>query len=275
MSFAFNWPRSFPASFYESAKTSLDQALNSGQKLPLVADKIRVVDLHLGTIPPELDLLGIDELSTGDDGFSGRFMLSYSGDAFVSLATNLHVSDMKRNVLATNWSIVSDMWLRQVNPLTQYKHALEMLATPSVLLTTAEMFVQLTLSHLRLRCVVSMSFSKTNGLALTFKDDPLESLTVSSSFDSFSVVQQFIQSVSVRITTFVCYMLYCTYAEAPLHQCLPGNRESTSRALPTRLAFAYSQALAAVVRRYGTTDFSYPYACTYHSRTRREDSFSG
>jgi hypothetical protein len=72
-----------------------------------------------------------------------------------------------------------------------------MLATPSVLLTTAEMFVQLTLSQLRLRCVISMTFSKTNGLALTFKDDPLESLAVSSSFDSFGVVQQFIQSVSL------------------------------------------------------------------------------
>lgn len=83
----------------------------------------------------------------------------------------------------------------QVNPLTQYKHALEMLATPSVLLTTAEMFVQLTLSHLRLRCVISLSFSKTSGLAMTFRDDPLESLNVSSSFDSFGVVQQFIQSV--------------------------------------------------------------------------------
>lgn len=85
--------------------------------------------------------------------------------------------------------------LIQVNPLTQYKHALEMLATPSVLLTTAEMFVQLTLSHLRLRCVISLSFSKTNGLVMVFRDDPLESLTVSSSFDSFGVVQQFIQSV--------------------------------------------------------------------------------
>lgn len=171
MSFEFKWPRSFSTSFYESAKTSLEQALNAGQKLSLVADRIRVVDLNLGTIPPELDLLAIEELSTLDGSFKGRFMLSYSGDALISLATNLHV-----------------------NPLTQYKHALEMLATPSVLLTTAEMFVQLTLSQLRLRCVISLSFSKVNGLAMIFRDDPLESLNVSSSFDSFGVVQQFIQS---------------------------------------------------------------------------------
>ncbi|KAK9896792.1 hypothetical protein P389DRAFT_84455 [Cystobasidium minutum MCA 4210] len=171
MSFDFKWPRYFSSTFYDSAKGSLEQALNSGQKLSLVADRIRVVDLNLGSIPPELDLLSIDELSAVDGSFKGSFMLSYSGDAFISLATNLHV-----------------------NPLTQYKHALEMLATPSVLLTTAEMFVQLTLSHLRLRCVISLSFSKTTGLAMVFRDDPLESLNVSSSFDSFGVVQQFIQS---------------------------------------------------------------------------------
>jgi distribution and morphology protein 34 len=111
MSFAFNWPRSFPASFYESSKASLEQALNSGQKLSLVADKIRVVDLNLGTIPPELDLLGIDELSTGDDGFSGRFMLSYSGDAFVSLATNLHVRISRKEDAVTLNEAISDILL--------------------------------------------------------------------------------------------------------------------------------------------------------------------
>jgi distribution and morphology protein 34 len=80
----------------------------------------------------------------------------------------------------------------QVNPL---RYALEMLATPSVLLTTAQMHVHLTLSALRLRCVIVLSFSKKGGLSLVFKDDPLESLNVSSSFDSIGVVQQVIQSV--------------------------------------------------------------------------------
>lgn len=92
MSFDFKWPRYFSSTFYDSAKGSLEQALNSGQKLSLVADRIRVVDLNLGSIPPELDLLSIDELSAVDGSFKGSFMLSYSGDAFISLATNLHVS---------------------------------------------------------------------------------------------------------------------------------------------------------------------------------------
>lgn len=96
MSFDFTWPRHFSSSFYESAKNSLEQALNSGQKISLVADRIRVVDLNLGSIPPELDLLAIEELSALDGSFRGRFMLSYSGDAFISLATNLHVSDTIR-----------------------------------------------------------------------------------------------------------------------------------------------------------------------------------
>lgn len=97
MSFDFKWPRYFSSTFYDSAKGSLEQALNSGQKLSLVADRIRVVDLNLGSIPPELDLLAIEELSALDGSFKGSFMLSYSGDAFLSLATNLHVSPTKHS----------------------------------------------------------------------------------------------------------------------------------------------------------------------------------
>lgn len=100
----------------------------------------------------------------------------------------------------------------QVNPLTQVKYALEMLATPSVLLTTAQMHVHLTLSQFRLRCLIVLSFSKKEGLSLVFKDDPLESLNVSSSFDSIGVVQQFIQSVSQYACgsrTTCLYLLAC------------------------------------------------------------------
>ena len=91
MSFSFDWPSKFPESFYENAKRALSEALNSGGKASsLVAGQIIVQDMNLGSIPPELDLLTIEEL-TSDGGFKGRFMLSYNGDAFISLATNVHV----------------------------------------------------------------------------------------------------------------------------------------------------------------------------------------
>lgn len=57
----------------------------------MIAGQIIVRDLDFGTIPPELDLLALEEMSV-DGGFRGRFMLSYSGDAFMSLAANVQVS---------------------------------------------------------------------------------------------------------------------------------------------------------------------------------------
>lgn len=157
MSFAFSWPRAFPSAFYETARNNLEQAMNAGSKLPLAADRILVQELHLGTIPPELDLLEINQLSI-DGSFSGSFFLSYNGNAYISLVTHLHV-----------------------NPLS------------SILLSAAKMMVQLTLSQLRLRCVISVAFSKASGLTLVFKDDPLESLNVSSSFDDIGVISVFLQ----------------------------------------------------------------------------------
>lgn len=51
----------------------------------------------------------------------------------------------------------------------------------------------LTLSDLRLRAIVVLIVSKHNGITLVFKNDPVESLNVSSTFDSISVLKGFIQ----------------------------------------------------------------------------------
>lgn len=51
----------------------------------------------------------------------------------------------------------------------------------------------LTLSNLRLRAIVVLIVSKNNGITIVFKNDPLESLDVSSTFDSISVLKGFIQ----------------------------------------------------------------------------------
>lgn len=51
----------------------------------------------------------------------------------------------------------------------------------------------LTLSNVRLRAIVVLIVSKHNGITIVFKNDPLESLDVSSTFDSISVLKGFIQ----------------------------------------------------------------------------------
>jgi hypothetical protein len=47
-SFTFEWPR-FSNEFHSEAKSLLDAALNKGNKPPIIADRIQVVELEMGT----------------------------------------------------------------------------------------------------------------------------------------------------------------------------------------------------------------------------------
>lgn len=48
MSFSFEWPR-FSEQFHAEAIEMLNSALNKGSKPPVIADKIEVVELEMGT----------------------------------------------------------------------------------------------------------------------------------------------------------------------------------------------------------------------------------
>ena len=48
MSFTFQWPR-FSDQFHENAIQMLDSALNKGNKPPVIADRIQVVELEMGS----------------------------------------------------------------------------------------------------------------------------------------------------------------------------------------------------------------------------------
>jgi hypothetical protein len=48
MSFTFKWPR-FSEQFHAEARQMLENALNKGNKPPIIADKIEVVELEMGT----------------------------------------------------------------------------------------------------------------------------------------------------------------------------------------------------------------------------------
>ena len=84
------------------------QALNKGEKPAIIADKILVKELNMGTLvrwtslrskrelswrraqPPDLEILEIGDLTK--DRFRGIFRLSYTGDAHIELSTNVQVS---------------------------------------------------------------------------------------------------------------------------------------------------------------------------------------
>ncbi len=56
MSFTFKWPR-FSEQFHAEARQMLENALNKGNKPPIIADRIEVVELEMGTQASSLSLL--------------------------------------------------------------------------------------------------------------------------------------------------------------------------------------------------------------------------
>ncbi|THV08219.1 hypothetical protein K435DRAFT_707862 [Dendrothele bispora CBS 962.96] len=170
MSFTFNWPR-FSDQFHYDAIQMLNNALNKGNKPPVIADKIEVVELQMGTEPPELEIREIGELTV--DQFRGIFRLSYSGDARLVLKTKV-----------------------QANPLNHKQPDIHLMAGTKGMLAARQPLVVpmlLRLSQFKLRSIVVLVVSKQKGITLVFKTDPLQNVDISSTFDSIAVIQKFIQ----------------------------------------------------------------------------------
>ncbi|KAI0089193.1 hypothetical protein BDY19DRAFT_993412 [Irpex rosettiformis] len=170
MSFTFKWPR-FSDQFHADAIQMLDSALNKGNKPPVIADKIEVVELEMGTQPPELEIRDIGELTM--DQFRGIFRLTYEGDAHIVLRTKV-----------------------QANPLNHKQPDIHMMAGSRGMLAAKHPLVVpmlLRLSHFKLNSYVVLVVSKTKGITLVFKTDPLQNVDINSTFDSIAVIQKFIQ----------------------------------------------------------------------------------
>ncbi|THH17756.1 hypothetical protein EW146_g3123 [Bondarzewia mesenterica] len=170
MSFSFQWPR-FSDQFHADAIEMLNSALNKGPKPPVIADKIEVVELEMGTQPPELEIRDIGDLTT--DQFRGIFRLTYAGDAHLVLRTKV-----------------------QANPLNHKQHEIHLMGgSPGMLAAKQPLVVPmlLRLSHFRLNSYVVLVVSKQKGITLVFKTDPLQNVDINSTFDSIAVIQNFIQ----------------------------------------------------------------------------------
>ncbi|KAI0701182.1 hypothetical protein BC835DRAFT_1265251 [Cytidiella melzeri] len=170
MSFTFKWPR-FSNQFHADAIQMLDAALNKGNKPPVIADKIEVVELEMGTQPPELEIRDIGELTM--DQFRGIFRLTYEGDAHIVLRTKV-----------------------QANPLNHKQPDIHMMAGSRGMLAAKHPLVVpmlLRLSHFKLNSYVVLVVSKSKGITLVFKTDPLQNVDINSTFDSIAVIQKFIQ----------------------------------------------------------------------------------
>ncbi|KAF9157219.1 ERMES complex subunit [Mortierella sp. AD011] len=170
MAFRFQWPY-FSDEFIQQAKTMLTNALNKGNKPAVIVDHITVKELDMGTLPPELEMLEMGELSM--ERFRGIFKLTYNGDAHVVLQTKVQANPMnvkktdnpsytRRGILAADQPLVVPMLLR--------------------------------ISDFKLRGIIVLVVDQIKGITLVFKNDPLESVLVSSTFDSITPIQRFLQS---------------------------------------------------------------------------------
>lgn len=173
MSFNFTWP-DFSAEFYEYAVQTLTTALNRGQKPKSIVGDIHVKGLHMGRVPPELEILEIGDLSR--ERFRGIFRFVYAGDAHLEFSTGVQANPLARG--SEDHGIFS-------GPMTS--RGMLFAASP----LTVPMRVRL--SDFKLRAIVVLVVSRTKGITLVFKNDPLESVKVSSTFDSVGVIQRYLQ----------------------------------------------------------------------------------
>ena len=168
MAFNFNWSPLIADT--ARARDMLTSALNKSPKPPIIVDDIIVNELNLGSAPPELEILEIGDLA--EDRFRGIFKMSYAGDAYLTLKTRV-----------------------QANPLNTYLSTKPSFASPQPLAADSGLTIplQITLSEIRLSGFVILVFSRQKGITLVFRNDPLESLKVSSTFDSIPFVRNYLQ----------------------------------------------------------------------------------
>ncbi|AFR95523.1 mitochondrial distribution and morphology protein 34 [Cryptococcus neoformans C23] len=172
MSFVFpSWSTAFSPAFHEDAKAMLEGALNKGDKPPVIQGKIEVVELHMGEQPPTLTLLEIGDLSI--DRFRGILRLGYQGDAWLEVRCRVQANPLSHNPHLTSSTLP--------------------LSTP--LLASQPLLVPMTLrlSKLHLRAILILVVSASKGITLVFKNDPLQNVDVSSTFDSVEVIRGYLQ----------------------------------------------------------------------------------
>lgn len=173
MSFKLNWNAIEKDSFLSYARELLEEALNSGKRPAILSDDIRIVALNFGTIAPIFQILEIGDL--GVDKFRGIFNFKYHGDASITVTTKISASLLKNynNNIDDDFDFIK----------------------PNFIVSDCDFDIplNLTLSNFKMSSIIIIVFSKTKGLTLVFKNDPLENIDVNSTFDRITPIANFLQ----------------------------------------------------------------------------------
>lgn len=179
MSFKVNWNTLETDSLRSWTTELLTNALNSGKRPHILASDIVIKDLNFGKVAPDFEILEIGDLDR--DRFRGIFKITYSGDFHLTLHTKVQANPLKihlDNLLEKEISLASPF------------------VTPNFLLSLDAFNIplDLRLSDIKISGIGIIVFSKTKGLTLVFRNDPLDSIKVSSTFDSVQVLANFLQN---------------------------------------------------------------------------------
>ncbi|KAH3661281.1 hypothetical protein OGAPHI_006688 [Ogataea philodendri] len=188
MSFQINWEAIEKQSFSSYTRELLNEALNSGKRPNILSSDIKIMDLNFGHISPDFEILEIGDL--GPDRFRGIFKFKYDGDASVTVNTKVSASPLR----IYNDNIYDDL----VDKNKGYKRDCQQLAEfvkPQFNGSDSDFDIplNLTLGKFKLSSIIIIVFNKTKGLTLVFKNDPLESIEVSSTFDRIKPIAKFLQ----------------------------------------------------------------------------------
>ncbi|CCG21585.1 Mdm34 transcription factor [Candida orthopsilosis Co 90-125] len=187
MSFKVNWDSLDTDSLAHWTKDILTNALNSGKSPNILASNITIKDLNFGKVAPDFEILEIGELDK--DRFRGIFKINYHGDFHLTLHTQVQANPL--NIYYSN-SLETEVNYEGVQ---MYNDEDNSFVTPQFVMANEQFAIplDLKLSDIKINGIGIIVFSKSKGLTLVFRNDPLDSIKVSSTFDTVQVLANFLQ----------------------------------------------------------------------------------
>jgi len=160
---------------------------------------IKVDELNMGTKAPELEVMEIGDLS--EEKFKGIFKITYQGDAYIVIRATL-----------------------QINPLVVPETPITLSVGSGVIAADQPLLipVKLRISDLKLSGIAALGFSN-KGITFCFKNDPLEDINVSSTFDRIQAIKKLIERI---IKTQISAFLLEDVPEL-IHNFSKSNKQST------------------------------------------------
>jgi len=188
MSIKFCWPSyEQQKPFIALLKDSLTEVLNDGATPNAVVAPIKVTGVDLGSQPPEIEILNITGTSSQET-FTTSIRIIYTGSASIQLETVVQV-----NRLSGTPSQYSSRALTRVGILCAH----HVLNVP----------IKLAITHIDLAGILIIVKSK-NSLEFSFKNDPLTSVQITSTFDSLPPARKAVQRmVEGRLRDFMMIRL--------------------------------------------------------------------